>query len=136
MTAGTDLVARIRERGLPDVVARIATQGGESVSPALFYRAESVWPETAEAVMSGTTEDLVPLWSCGTTHAFAGQGRFLVWSAESDEPYAVFGTFAELVRDLLTDLDEDEEDDDERSRIAHLLLPPDDAAAALVPLER
>lgn len=136
MTADADLVARIRERGLPDVVARIATEGGEAVSPALFYRAAAVWPETAEAVMSGTAEDLVPLWSRDTTHAFAGPGRFIVWSAESDEPYAVFDTFAELVRDLLTDLYEDEEDDDERSRIAHMLLPPDDAAAALVPLER
>ena len=136
MTANTDLVARIRERGLPEVVARIATEGGEAVSPALFYRAEAVWPETAEAVTSGRAEDLVPLWSCNTTHAFAGQGRFLLWSAESDEPYEVFGTFAELVQDLLTDLYEDDEDDEERSRIAHLLLPPDEAVGALVPLER
>lgn len=109
---------------------------GEAVSPALFYRAEAVWPETAEAVTSGRAEDLVPLWSCNTTHAFAGQGRFLLWSAESDEPYEVFGTFAELVQDLLTDLYEDDEDDEERSRIAHLLLPPDEAVGALVPLER
>ena len=136
MASDADLVARIRERGLPDVVARIATEGGEAVSPALFYRAEPVWPDTAEAVMSGTNEDLVPLWSCDTTHAFAGRGRYLMWSAESDEPYEVFDTFAELVRDLLTDLFEDDEDDDERSRIAHMLLPPDDAVAALVPLER
>lgn len=136
MTSEGDLGMRIREIGLPDVVARIATEGGEAVSPALLYRADAVWPETAEVVMSSAGEDLVPLWSCGTTHAFAGQGRFIVWSAESDEPYEVFESFAELVQNLLTDLYEDEEDDDERSRIAHLLLPPDDAAAALVPLER
>jgi len=132
----TDLVARIRERGLPDIVTRIATEGGEAISPALFHRAEAVWWEPALAVKSCTAEDLVPLWSCGTTHAFAGQDRFVMWSAESDEPYAVFDSFAELVRDLLTDLYEDEEDDDERSRIAHLLLSPNDAASALVPFER
>ncbi|WP_134321825.1 hypothetical protein [Cumulibacter soli] len=136
MMPEADLAVRIRARGLPDVVARIAADGGESVSPALFSRADAVWPEPAEAVMSSTTEDLVPLWSCGTTHAFAGEGRFVMWSAECDEPHAVFASFAELVRDLLTDLYEDDEDDDERWRVAHLLLPPDDAASALVPLER
>ena len=136
MASDGDLIVRIGQRGLPDVVARIATEGGEAISPALSYRATSVWPETAEAVMDGTSEDLVPLWSCDTTHAFAARDRFLIWSAECEEPYAVFDTFAELVRDLLTDLYEDEEDDDERSRIAHLLLPQDDAVASLVPLER
>jgi len=136
MASDINLAARLRQRGLPDVVARIATEGGASVSPALFYRAESVFLDPAEEVMRGTAEDLVPLWSCGTEHAFAGQGRYLIWGPESTEPSAVFETFADLVRELLTDLWEDEEDEDERSRIAHLLLSPEDATSALVPLER
>jgi len=136
MMTNADLAARIRERGLPDVVACIATEGGESVSPALFYRAEAVFHGPADEVMSTTAEDLVPLWSCGTEHAFAGRDRYLIWGPESEEPSAIFATFVELVRELLTDLWEDEEDEGERSRIAHLLLPPDEAAAALVPLER
>ncbi|NHB85497.1 hypothetical protein G7085_15120 [Tessaracoccus sp. HDW20] len=49
---------------------------------------------------------------------------------------SVFSDFADLVRDLLTDLYEDEEDEAERERVAHLLLPADEAAAALVPEER
>lgn len=136
MMSTADLVARIRSLGLPDVVARIATEGGASVSPALFYRAGAVFQGPAEEVMNRATEGLVPLWSCGTEHAFAGRGRYLIWGPESDEPSAVFASFAELVRDLLTDLWEDEEDDDERARLARLLLPRDEAAAALVPLER
>lgn len=136
MMSDAELAERIRERGLPETVVRIATDGGETVSPALFYRAESVHHDPAEAVMSSTAEDLVPLWSCGIEHAFAGRDRYLIWDPESDEPRAVFETFAQLVRELLTDLWEDEEDDEERARIAHLLLPPDEAAAALVPLER
>lgn len=136
MTSSADLAARIRKLGLPEAVARIATEGGESVSPALFYRADAVFREPAEEIQRGTAEDLVPLWSCGTQHAFAGQGRYLIWRPESDEPDAVFATFAELVRELLTDLWEDEEDEGERSRVAHLLLPHDEAIAALAPRER
>lgn len=136
MLSKTELAERIRGRGLPDVVARIATEGGETVSPALSYRAEAVFRDPAETVMTGTAEDLVPLWSCGATHAFAGRGRYLMWSPEDDGPSAVFETFAQLVRELLTDLWEDEADDAERARIAHLLLPASDAAAALVPAQR
>lgn len=136
MISSADLAARIRNLGLPEVVGRIATEGGESVSPALFYRADAVFHDPAEEVMSSTGEDLVPLWLCGTEHAFAGRGRYLIWGPESDEPTAVFTTFSGLVRELLTDLWEDEEAEDERTRIAHLLLPSDEAASALVPLER
>lgn len=127
---------RIRALGLPETVVRIALEGGEAVSPALWYRAQSVWPDPAEAVMRETAEELVPLWSCDITHAFAGQGRFLILSPESDEPHEIFETFAGLVRNLLTELYEDEEDDGERSRIAHLLLPANDAVSALIPEER
>jgi len=136
MTSSADLAARIRKLGLPEVVARIATEGGEFVSSALFYRADAVFDGPAEEINRSTDEDLVPLWSCGTKHAFAGQGRYLIWGPESDEPNVVFTTFAELVRELLTDLWEDEEDEGERSRIAHLLLPPDEAVPALIPRER
>lgn len=134
-----NLAERIRARGLPEIVVRIALEGGEAVSPVLDYRARAVWPEVAEAVMDQTDEDLVPLWVCDTTHAFAGEGRYLFWSPEADEPWDVYDTFAGLVRTLLTDLYEDDDEDEqveERERVAHLLLPPDQAAEALVPEER
>lgn len=132
----SDLPGRIRALGLPDVVGRIAVDGGESVSPALWYRAKSVWPEVAEAAMGAVDEELVPLWACDTTHAFAGRGRYLLLAPEADEALSVFADFADLVRDLLTDLYEDEEDEAERERVAHLLLPAEEAEAALVPKER
>lgn len=68
----------------------IATGSGGSVSPALIDRAESVFHSAAAEVMSSTAEDLVPLWSCGTKHAFAGRDRYLIWGPESDEPEVVF----------------------------------------------
>lgn len=86
--------------------------------------------------MKAPTEDLVPLWSCDLVHAFAGRGRFLIWSPESDVLSGIFETFGRLVRELFTDRCEHEEDDDERSRIAHMLLSAADAAAALVPAGR
>lgn len=131
-----NLAERIRALSLPEAVVRIAVDGGETVSPALRFRAQSVWHDPAQAVMRQSSEELVPLWSCGTTHAFAGQNRYLIWNPESDEPDAVFDDFAGLVRNLLTDLYEDEEDDEERSRLAHLLLAEVDVAAVLVPEER
>ena len=127
---------QIRALGLPEAVVRIALDGGEAVSSALSYRAQSVWAAPAEAVMNGTSEELFPLWSCGTTHAFAGQDRYLLWSPETAQPYAVFDSFAKLVRELLTELYEDEVDEDERVRIARLLLREADVAAALVPVAR
>lgn len=134
--ASRDLTDRIVARGLPEVVARIAVDGGEAVHPALWFRAKPVWRATSEAVMGSTSEALVPLWASGTAHAFAGQGRFVIWDAESSEPDEVFDSFTELVRNLLTDLYEDEEDEAEISHIAHLLLPADEAAAALELEER
>lgn len=98
------LAERIRALSLPEAVVRIAVDGGERVSPALWFRAQSVRHDPAQAVMRQTSEELVPLRSCGTTHAFADQNRYLIWNPESDEPDAVFDDFAGLVRDLLTDL--------------------------------
>lgn len=103
MRSNADLVARIRKLGLPVVVARIATEGGESVSPALFSRADAVFHDPVGEIERGTAEDLVSLWSFGTARTFAGQGRYLIRGPENDEPSAVFPRFAELVRELLTD---------------------------------
>lgn len=120
----TELSERIRARKLPEAVATIATRGGPAVHPALEFRAESVWAPSWSVIEESGRADLVPLWNCGmTTYYSAADGTFVEWSAEADEPWRVFTTFAELVRSLLTDLYEDEVDDDDRRRIARLLLP-------------
>lgn len=132
-TTPSDLAARIRERGLPEAVARIATEGGAAVHPVLEYRAESVWGPSRSVPES----DLVPLWICGTTTAFARpDGTFVEWDAEEDEPARHFPGFTALVRALLTDLYEDEETDDARRAVATLLVPPEDVETALTPEPR
>ena len=79
----------------------------------------------------------MPLWECGTVAVFsAGDGSFLQWDAEADEPWTLWSDFAGAVRDLLTDLWEDEADDSHRADVARLLLPEGDVAAALIPEER
>lgn len=133
--------ARIRARGLPESVVTIATCGGEEVHPVLWFRAEAVsesvdGPAWSVVAASGRT-DLVPLWTCGTTTVFsAGDGSFVEWDAEEDEPWSTWPDFEAAVRYLLTDLWEDEAADDERAEVAGLLLPADRVAAALVPEDR
>jgi hypothetical protein len=79
----------------------------------------------------------VPLWTCGTVTVFsAGNGSFVQWDAEEDEPWKTWPDFAGAVRDLLTDLWEDEVGDDDRAAIARLLLPEREIDAALIPEER
>lgn len=139
--ATSDLAERIRARGLPEAVARIATLGGAAVHPALEYRAEDVWqwPDGPawEIVATSGREDLVPLWTCGTETVFsAADGSFLQWDAEEDEPWTVWPDFAGAVRDLLTNLWEYDADDEHRSEIARQLLPEDSVGLALTPEER
>lgn len=135
------LAERIRDRGLPEAVVELATQGGAHVHPALWFRVESVSMSTAgpawTIVNAYGGEDLVPLWTCGTVTVFsAADGTFLEWDAEEAEPWTVWSDFAEAVRELLTDLWEDEVSDQDRAAIARLLLPAGDIAAALTPVQR
>lgn len=136
-----DLAERIRARGLPEAVVDIATRGGAAVHPALEYRAEDVWqwPDGPawEIVAASGRKDLVPLWTCGTVAVFsAGDGSFLQWDAEENEPWAVWPNFAGAVRCLLTDLWEDDANDQDLAAIARLLLPRGDIDAVLTPEER
>ncbi|MFC5289463.1 hypothetical protein ACFPM7_20620 [Actinokineospora guangxiensis] len=136
-----ELGSRVRARGLPPAVEAIAVRGGAEVHPALAYRAQAVsaaadGPAWTVVAMSGR-DDLVPLWTCGTATVFsAGDGSFLHWDAEEDQPWRAWPTFAGPARHLLTDLWEDETDDAERVAVARLLLPAEQIAAALVPEDR
>lgn len=136
-----ELAQRIAARGLPDAVGRIATQGGAAAHPALEYRAQEVWtpphgPAWQIVITSGRT-DLLPLWTCGTVTVFsAGDGSFVQWDAEADEPWRIWPDFAGAARHLLTDLWEDEVDDGDRADIARLLVSEDEIDAALVPEDR
>jgi membrane protease YdiL (CAAX protease family) len=137
----SELAERIRARQLPEAVAQIATRGGATVHPALWYRAEDVWQEPDgpawQSIATSARRDLVPLWTCGTVTVFsAGNGSFVQWDAEEDEPWKTWPDFAGAVRDLLTDLWEDEVGDDDRAAIARLLLPEREIDAALIPEER
>lgn len=134
---GEELAERIRARALPEAVVTIATRGGESVHPALGYRAELVWSPSWSVIEHSARTDLVPLWACGTTTVFsAGDGTFLEWDAEEDHPWMTFPDFPAAVRSLLTDLYEDEVDDDDLRAVAELLLPADQVEDALRPEDR
>lgn len=131
------LQARIRARGLPEVVALIAVDGGATVHPELWFRAESVGDPAWSIVRSSGRDDLTPLWACGTTTAFAcDDGTFLEWDAEEDAPWRTFPDFEGLVRSLLTDLYEDEESEASRRAIARALLPGRSTDRALEPEDR
>ncbi|MFJ2619325.1 hypothetical protein [Glutamicibacter sp. NPDC087344] len=136
-----ELAERIRARGLPEAVIQMAIHGGAAVHQALWYRVESVSTSPAgpawNIVATAEREDLVPLWECGSVAVFsAGDGSFLQWDAEEDEPWIRWPDFPHAVRDLLTDLWEDETMDVQRAEIARLLLPAGEVEAALIPLER
>ncbi|MGW6374512.1 hypothetical protein ACWFRB_00430 [Rhodococcus sp. NPDC055112] len=128
--------ARIRSLGLPEVVVRIALEGGETVHPVLQNRADSVWAPAWSIVERHP--ELVPLWSSGTNAVLAAtDGTVHWWSAEyPDKPLETYPDFAAAVRKLLTDLWELERDDDDRKAVAELLLPPGQVEAALEPVER
>lgn len=73
--------ARIRSLGLPEIVVRIALEGGETVHPALQDQADSVWP-SALSIFERHPE-LVLLWSSGTNAVLAAtDGTVHWWSAE------------------------------------------------------
>lgn len=115
----------------------IATQGGEKVHPELEYRAASIWSPSWSVIEISARTDLVPLWACETTTLFsAGDGTFLEWDAEEDQPSRTFPDFPAAVRSLLTDLYEDETDDADLRAIAELLLPPQQIQSALQPEDR
>lgn len=133
-----ELAAAIVARGLPEAVARIATQGGGEVHPSLEFSLESVWLDPAGAAMTalrefGTTEWL-PLWqSSATSTVFAlPDGSFEEWNAEAEERFERWADWPALVRFVLTDLYEAEAEEDERAEVAALLLPEPLRAAALV----
>lgn len=137
------LARRIRDRGLPEAVATIATRGGGAVHPALEFAAGSIsldggGPSFSVIANSGR-DDLVPLWTSSTTVTVfsAADGSFLEWSAEDDEePWESWPDFASTVRYLLTDLYEHMVPDEHRRELAALLLPKEHVAAALVPEQR
>ncbi|SOD62679.1 hypothetical protein SAMN06297387_10752 [Streptomyces zhaozhouensis] len=132
-----DLAERVRARGLPEAVVTIATRGGEVVHPDLEYRAQAVGGPSWSVIGHSARADLVPLWTCGTTTLFStGDGTFLEWDAEEDEPSRTFPDFPATVRSLLTDLYEDELDDDALRTIGELLLAPHQVNAALRPEDR
>ncbi|UZF48511.1 hypothetical protein [Rhodococcus rhodochrous] len=134
---GEELTKRIRARTLPEAVVTIATRGGESVHPALEYRAGSVWSPSWAVIERSARTDLVPLWACGTTTVYStGDGTFLEWDAEEDHPWTTFVDFPAAVRSLLTDLYEDEVDDDDLRAVAALLLPAHQVQDALRPEDR
>jgi len=138
-----NLTEQIHARGLPAAVAAIAAHGGESVHPALGYRAQSVdLSESSPARCLRRDHgdaDWLPLWASGsdTEIVFSlPDGTFCQWSADADEEWERWANFGDVVRYLLTDLYEDEVSDEEREQVAALLLPRSEVAAALVPEER
>lgn len=141
LTTPEDLAAAIASRGLPDAVARIATDGGAAVHPELEFRAEDVdlSPDGPAASIVGERGDegWLPLWQSSTEITFSlPDGTFCLLSAESDEYREEWADFAGAVRYLLTDLYEDEVDEGDLAEIAALLLPEDQRAGALVREER
>jgi hypothetical protein len=132
-----ELADSIRRRGLPEAVATMATCGGAEVHPALDVRAASIWSPAWSVIERSGRGDLVPLWSCDMTTTFsAGDGTFVRWSAEMDEPRETFPDFTATVRSLLTDLWEDDVADRDRRAIAKLLLPRPQVREALRPEKR
>jgi len=137
MWSASELTARIRRRGLPTVLATIATRGGPSAHPGLEYRAEAVWAPSWSVIEDSGRTDLIPLWCCGTVTMFsAADGTFVSWDAEEAQPYDTFPDFAAAIRSLLTDLYEDEVLEKDRRAIARLLLPMWRRRYALQPEER
>lgn len=131
--ASSELAARISATGLPDSVARIAVDGGETVHPELFYRARQVGNPSWAVIEGSGRDDLIPLWTCGITTVFRREdGTFVKWDAEDSAPTRAYPTFHSLIRSLLTDLYEDEVGDDDRRAIAEPLLPSENVDDALV----
>lgn len=128
--------ARIRSLGLPEVVVRIALEGGVTVHPVLQNQADSVWAPAWSIVERHP--ELVPLWGSGATAVLAApDGTVHWWSAEHpDEPLDTYPDFAAAVRKVLTDLWELDADDDDRNAVAEMLLPTEKVEAALEPVER
>ncbi len=125
-----ELRRAILARGLPDAVARIAVDGGESVHPALGFRAEAVdlSSEGATVFMRREYGDdtWLPLWQCGaiTTVFSLADGSFLRWNAEATESFDTWPDWSGVVEWLCQELWEDETSDDDLAAVRTLLLGP------------